>query len=129
MEIRSVRRKRLHKLMDERFNNDQRSFADAIDRAPNYVSRMLSGKKGFGEELARAIEKKLGLPPCWFDQAESDHSPTEVLVQLPWPFRIDPLRFKRLKKPQQQAIEGVVERMIAAYEADHPARSQKRHAG
>lgn len=68
MDIYKIREERLRLLMTERFNNRQVQLAAAIDRKPDYISRILAGKKHLGEELAREIEKKLKLPERWLDQ-------------------------------------------------------------
>lgn len=81
MNIKSIRRQNLLKLIEERFEGNKAAFARAIDRPAPNVHRMLidvetvpveKGKKdnrGIGEKLARDIEGKLGLGPLWLDQA------------------------------------------------------------
>lgn len=69
MDIYKIREERLRLLMAERFNNRQVQLAAAVDRKPDYISRILAGKKRLGEELAREMEKQLKLPDRWLDQA------------------------------------------------------------
>ncbi|QTN41700.1 S24 family peptidase [Marinobacter salsuginis] len=61
MDIHEVRRENLARLIKDLFDGKQRRLADAIDRQPDYVSRILSGKKNVGEVFARHIEAALGL--------------------------------------------------------------------
>lgn len=61
MDIYEVRRDNLSFLIAERFEGKQRRLADAIDRQPDYISRVLKGTKNVGEGFARHVEKSLGL--------------------------------------------------------------------
>jgi len=61
MDIHEVRRQNLARLINERFGGKQKRLADAIDRQPDYVSRVLKGKKNVGEIFARHIEESLHL--------------------------------------------------------------------
>lgn len=67
MDTSSIRRQRLRQLIDERFGGRQVRLAHAIERQPDYISRCLKGTKGIGEDLARDIERRLGLPNLWLD--------------------------------------------------------------
>lgn len=42
-------------------------LAEKIGRSPQQLSDMKNNRKGFGEDLARDIEQKLGLPRYWLD--------------------------------------------------------------
>jgi SOS-response transcriptional repressor LexA len=75
--IKHCRRDRVLLLIKDRFDGNKAAFAKAIGRPAPNVHRMLaigSGKdqRGIGEDLARDIEKTLGLPHLWLDQ------PTEI---------------------------------------------------
>ena len=61
MDIHEVRRQNLARLINERFGGKQKRLADAIDRQPDYVSRVLKGTKNVGEGFARHIEESLHL--------------------------------------------------------------------
>ena len=82
MDVFEIRKVRLRELIDSNFDGVQRRFADAIDRQPDYVSRILRGTKRLGEQLARDIENTLGLPPRWLDtahlEADSPTSQSEI---------------------------------------------------
>ncbi|WP_444757167.1 S24 family peptidase [Pseudomonas sp. A014] len=71
MDIYEIRRSNLRELVTERFNGRIAGLAEAIDRAPSYLSRCLTGKtehrKRIGESLARDIEDRLDLPRFWLD--------------------------------------------------------------
>lgn len=75
MDIYEIRRQNLRSLVTGRFNGKIAAFADAIDRAPSYMSRCLTGKpehrKRVGEELARLIEDRLALERYWLDRQET----------------------------------------------------------
>jgi hypothetical protein len=55
MDIEQIRRARLRSLIDDRFGGTIAAFACEVGRQGDYFSRVLSGKKGFGEALARDI--------------------------------------------------------------------------
>jgi len=42
-------------------------LAEKIGRSPQQISDMKNGRRGFGEDIARDIEQKLGLPRYWLD--------------------------------------------------------------
>lgn len=42
-------------------------LAEKIGRSPQQLSDMKNNRKGFGEDLARDIEQRLGLPRYWLD--------------------------------------------------------------
>ena len=47
-----------------------------INKKPNQVSDLLSGRASFGEKLARSIEEAAGLPDGWLDRLDNG---TEIL--------------------------------------------------
>ena len=59
--IREIRRENLIQLA--RGYKSDRQFALAMGLVPSHVSQLLSGTRDMGEEVARRIEEKLGLPP------------------------------------------------------------------
>lgn len=61
MDIYKVRRDNLSQLIDRLFDGKQRRLADAIDRQPDYISRVLKGSKNIGEGFARHVESSIGL--------------------------------------------------------------------
>ena len=83
MDIYETRKSRVETLLT-RFKT-QKALADAIGREPAYVSFILSSnptyKKKIGEDLARAIEQKIGLDVGWLDRAEGDVGELELLVE------------------------------------------------
>lgn len=76
MDIFEIRRQNLRDLITKRFNGRIAGLADAIDRAPSYISRCVTGKpehrKRIGEQLARDIELKLEIPLLSLDRDKSD---------------------------------------------------------
>ena len=74
MDIYETRRTRLRQLVVASFGGQQVRLATAIDRQPDYVSRMLNGKKRIGEKLARIIESSADKPNGWLD-TPTDNSP------------------------------------------------------
>lgn len=71
MTIYEVRRNNLALLIKDRFEGKQKKLADAIDRQPDYISRILKGTKNVGETFARHVEESLGLPEQSLDLPDS----------------------------------------------------------
>ena len=68
----AIRKARLAHLIVTQFSGSQADFAEAVDKKPAYVSFLLNDRKTMGEALARQMEKRLKLPPFWFDQPLGD---------------------------------------------------------
>ncbi|BBL75606.1 hypothetical protein [Methylomagnum ishizawai] len=81
-DLKIIRRERLRQLINEMYGGHQASFAHRIERAPDYISRCLTGNKGIGEELARSIEREFQLPDYWMDRAKSTVEPS--MDELQW---------------------------------------------
>ena len=76
--VAEVRLQNLTRLMNEKFDGRQSNLARAISRKPDYIWRVLNRQKGFGETLARDIEKLLSLPAGWLDNAGNSTSTGEI---------------------------------------------------
>ncbi len=50
----TIRVRRLQQLIDEDFDGIKNRLATRLERQPSYIKRVLDGKKGFGEDLARS---------------------------------------------------------------------------
>lgn len=88
--VKERRRSKVLLLIKEKFGGNKAAFAKAIGRPAPNVHRMLADRsedsskeaRGIGEDLARDIEKKLGLRPHWLDEFDkfpndSAHENTE----------------------------------------------------
>ena len=71
MDIYEIRRENLRAIVKSRFSGKITGLAEAVDRAHSYISRCLTKnathRKNIGEELARDIEKRLGMHPLALD--------------------------------------------------------------
>lgn len=47
-------------------------FCDRIAMNPSYFSQIKSGKKAIGDDIARKVEEKLGLPRGYMDSAQDE---------------------------------------------------------
>ncbi len=87
MDIYEIRRQNLRALIKEQFDGKISSLADAIERAPSYLSRCLTEnpdhRKRVGEKLARDIEAKVLLPELWLDQPRDESLPAFPNSTLP----------------------------------------------
>lgn len=58
-----------------------KALAEKIGRSPQQLSDMKNNRRGFGEDLARDIEQRLGLPRYWLDTAH-DPDPEDGGAQM-----------------------------------------------
>lgn len=86
MTIYDIRRKNLRNLMNDLFEGRQVELANALERSPSYISRILSthgstssqSNRNIGEELARDIEMRLNLPRYSLDYAADQQRPVGI---------------------------------------------------
>src|SRR5690554_4398553 len=107
MDIYETRRDNLAKLIEDSFEGRQRRLADAIDRQPDYISRVLGGSKRLGKKLARDIEPKLNLGEGWLDR--DNRAPDYILH----PVRERIMVMKRQAHPEEIRGAGERRRIVA----------------
>ena len=93
----------------------------------NYLSRLLSGRKGFGERTARRIERGRGLPAYWFDNVESVRfaEPSRVFSKPITPSEADVGReWGKLREPLRSHFVRAIE--LAVADQANRDRSQKK---
>lgn len=66
-DVQAVRRDRLQHLIDTKFQGNRSELCRRIDKAPTQIGSVLKERRGFGEDLAREIESRCGLPYGWLD--------------------------------------------------------------
>ncbi len=69
----------LKTLIDERFDGNQAEFSRAIKKAPAQVHQWLIGNRNISSDMARYIERTVGLPFGWLD-GESVSAPNEDVL-------------------------------------------------
>lgn len=75
----------------ERTGLSQVEFANRIDIAPDYLSRLLyepgkKGRKNVGPSIMRKVQQEFSLPPGWFDLPlghQLPYTPTDAAVPAP----------------------------------------------
>lgn len=67
-----LRRRRLRRLIADRYDGVQARFIDATGLNSSLLSRVLSGIKPFGEKLARTVEEAAKLEPGYLDTPDED---------------------------------------------------------
>lgn len=100
----------------------QKDLAKALDVEPNYISQLLSGRKAFGEDIARSMEGKLKKPARWMDGEGVPEAsrPTE------WPFSFDRALWDRLPMAQKTEIEATFQKLILGASVQEAASPSKR---
>ena len=84
----AVRKANLQAIVLQKFQGNKSAFGRAADVHHNHVNLLLSTnavhRRNMGEDLARRIEQKLGLPPMWLDRDHAGESvSTAVIASLP----------------------------------------------
>lgn len=64
------RRQRLKSLIDSKYSGIQRNLINQFGLNSGEMSRILSGKKAFGERKARNLERIIGLQSGWLDHED-----------------------------------------------------------
>lgn len=64
-----IRRARLRHWLDENYDGNVSAFVRTTGRSQSLISQVLKGGRGFGERLARQLEKEMMVPDGWLDQA------------------------------------------------------------
>lgn len=127
MEIQDIRRRALKTIAIEQFESVA-ALAKKLNRQQPFLSEVLSGKRSFGEKLARKVEAGLCLPVGALDRAPGTnvrhYQPPGASVR-DWPFAIDRQRFAQLTRVQQAKIEGRIEEMIVRFEQEAPPGPKK----
>ena len=121
-----LRQTRLRKLIDDEFEGNQSRFAARIDRQPDYVSRLLSAKKGMGEDLAREIEHKLQLKTGWLDQADTPKVAEDPPAYKPGKKYADLIA--RRAGSLDETVQLCVLNLLEAITADRKENGHGRHA-
>ncbi|ALS64906.1 S24 family peptidase [Pandoraea apista] len=82
-DLSNIRRQNLSDLVNKHGLSE---VARRVNKPASQISDMLSGRKSFGEKVARAIEQAWGgqLPPMWLDQQDGGQPISEMRkVELP----------------------------------------------
>lgn len=128
----AVRRKRLEKLLKDFFDDNQSKLAALVGYQPNYISRLLSAGKSFGEDAAIAIEVATKIKIGWLSR--EDEAPTSAgaapgapVVEQEWPFEnIKVNRFHQLSPKHKMHVERTLDEIISGYEVPAVAKRKRR---
>lgn len=85
VDIQEVRKRRLRRYVDEHYAGNVSAFAQATGRQPSFFNDLFSRtrRKAFGEKLARALEKELGLPAYFLDALDDQNRDAPAPVVAP----------------------------------------------
>ena len=110
MDIQETRRERLRQLIGDEYSGNVSRFAQLVGKSQSQLSSTLTGRKGFGEKLARQIEAAVGLSKGWLDRADDDQSAAEVA----------PEGFVAVKRVRIKLSAGVVGWAIECHQDEAP---------
>lgn len=83
MTIADTRRARLREYIETVCDGNAAEVSRRSGKSPSQINDTLSGRKSFGEKVARNLEKELGLPELWFDQSDAqENTVAAVLSQI-----------------------------------------------
>lgn len=95
------------------------------ERNPSFFSDLLSGRKSFGGELARSLERELRLERLSLDQTpQKGRGPPPIPVP-DWPFEFEPARLYDLDEDQLSLINARILGMIEAFESERSVSRKK----
>lgn len=124
MDDKDIRINNLRKIMDARFGGKQVALAAAVQRQPNYISRLFQGAKTLGADLARDFENLLGIPKYSLD-ATDDEAILAAPQAQPLPADVQAI----VDLMMQTDDEGRNRIRIYAEDAFYEYQSRKRGAG
>ena len=67
-----IRRSNLRRWLDQNHDGNVSAFVRETGRSQSLISQVLNGTRGFGERLARQLEREMMVPEGWLDQATED---------------------------------------------------------
>lgn len=82
-----IRRLNLRRWLDKNHDGNVSAFVRETGRSQSLISQVLNGSRGFGERLARQLEREMMVPEGWLDQtvegtAEADENAPEHYVPV-----------------------------------------------
>lgn len=135
MNMKPIRLANLNALLKNSFNGNISRLASASrmhsdkNRNASFFNELTSGKKSFGEKLARTLEFELQLQPGSLDSIPTDGPIVIEPLRISWPFEgIESSRFHRLTAVQKAKIEGRIEEMICSFEAVRPPKKKRQRS-
>lgn len=110
MDIQETRREKLRQFIEEQFAGNVSRFAASVGKAQSQLADMLSGRKSFGERIARALEQSLGLSSGYLDVASSNDTTSETV----------PDGFLSVRRVRIKMSGGVIGWAVECHEEDAP---------
>ncbi len=110
MDIQETRRDRLRLLISDEYSGNVSRFGQLIGKSQSQLSSTLTGRKGFGERLARQIENAIGLPKGWLDRVDDAQNVEEEA----------PEGFVAVKRVRIKLSAGVVGWAIECHQDEAP---------
>jgi SOS-response transcriptional repressor LexA len=78
MDDTNIRIERLRQIMQHEYQGKQRLLAEKLERQPDYISRLFTGKKSLSGDMAREFERLLDKPKYFLDGGIANVSPGPV---------------------------------------------------
>jgi phage repressor protein C with HTH and peptisase S24 domain len=110
VDIQLTRRERLRQLIGDEYGGNVSRFGQLIGKSQSQLSSTLTGRKGFGERLARQIEVAIGLPKGWLDRVDDAQNVEEDV----------PEGFVAVKRVKIKLSAGVVGWAIECHQDEAP---------
>jgi hypothetical protein len=97
----------LRQIAADRFEGKQSGLADALQRQPDYISRLFSGAKLLDDGLAREFERLLGLPSMALEGGQLPPAALEIAEM-----------FARLSPADQERFAPMIKAVIGPHVTD-----------
>lgn len=75
MDETTIRIARLKKIMQDEYDGKQKLLAEKLERQPDYLSRLFTGKKSLSGDMAREFERLLNKPKYFLDGGIANVAP------------------------------------------------------
>ena len=134
-DLQALRRKALQRVIRDDYDGNVSAFARRANKQQSQISDMLSGRKSFGEKVARAIESSAALIPGILDRDPDDpnqRSTQEVMI-FGAPITAEAAEIGRewakLDEPVRSQIATLIITLVAAQVRDgrRPPTKLRRH--
>lgn len=127
MSTEETRRNNFRRLLQEKYNGSPKQFEVETGYSANMATQLRSGKKDFGEKVARKIESMAKLKPLALDESHAAATQERRQKAAPWPLTIDQTTFESLPPRIQRELDEAFTKMVLGAQTQEMLNKQRRH--
>jgi len=132
--IQQVRRNRLRQWIDDKFDGVASRFAASVGKSQPQIQDMLSGRKSFGERIARDLERRGQMGKGWLDAESGPVVADRAAATHSW--SISPSaeeaevgrEWGKLEEPQRSCVREQILCLVAAQKRDARTKAKRQTA-